>query len=149
MLKVSFYDSVEDKLLKFAVIVARSRGKWVFCKHRDRSTFEFPGGHREEGEDILTCARRELYEETGAAQYALHQVCVYSVYGFDGAIKNTEETHGMLYYADIIRFEELPGFEMERIQLFDELPEAWTYPEIQPLLLNRVREVTTRRDLSC
>lgn len=30
-MEVKFYDTVEDKLLKFAVIVAKSNGKWVFC----------------------------------------------------------------------------------------------------------------------
>lgn len=140
MLKVTFYETVEDKLLRYAVIVARSNGKWVFCKHRERNTYECPGGHREEGEDILACAKRELYEETGAVEYTIKPVCVYSVRGFDGVIANTDETHGMLYFADIQRFDELPGYEMENIQLFEELPENWTYPMIQPNLLNKVKE---------
>ena len=142
MIKVNFYEEVEDKLLKYAVIAAKARGKWVFCKHRDRNTYECPGGRREEGEDILTCARRELYEETGAVEYTLQPIGVYSVRGNDNGIRNTEETHGMLYYAEITRFDELPGFEIEKIQFFEEMPEAWTYPEIQPLLLNKVRELT-------
>lgn len=44
---VKFYDQVEDEKLKFAVIAARAEGKWVFCKHKARTTFEMPGGHRE------------------------------------------------------------------------------------------------------
>ena len=51
MKKVQFYDKVEDSLLRFAVIIARSGDKWVFCKHRERDTYEVPGGHREPGED--------------------------------------------------------------------------------------------------
>ena len=66
MVKVRFYDKVDDRKLKFAVIAARTGGHWVFCKHRERDTLEMPGGHREPGEDILTTAKRELYEETGA-----------------------------------------------------------------------------------
>jgi len=38
----------------------------VFCKHKDRDTFEFPGGHREKDEKIEETAKRELWEETGA-----------------------------------------------------------------------------------
>ena len=53
MLEVKFYDSVDDSLLKFAVIVSQSNGKWVFCKHKERDTYEVPGGHREAGESIL------------------------------------------------------------------------------------------------
>ena len=37
MVKVKFYDTVNDELLKFAVIISQSNGKWVFCKHKERS----------------------------------------------------------------------------------------------------------------
>ena len=53
MLEVKFYDSVEDSLLKFAVIISQSNGKWVFCKHKERDTYEVPGGHREAGDIFL------------------------------------------------------------------------------------------------
>ncbi len=79
MTKVKFYDSVSDELLKFAVIISKTQGKWVFCKHKERDTYEVPGGHREENEDILDTARRELYEETGALKFELKPICVYSV----------------------------------------------------------------------
>ena len=62
--KVRFYDGVADERLKFAVILSRFEGKWVFCKHRDRDTLEVPGGRREPGEAILETARRELREDT-------------------------------------------------------------------------------------
>ena len=42
--EVRFYDEVDDALLKFAVIAARSEGKWVFCRHKERTTLEIPGG---------------------------------------------------------------------------------------------------------
>ena len=42
MLEVKFYDSIDDSLLKFAVIISQSNGKWVFCKHKERDTFEVP-----------------------------------------------------------------------------------------------------------
>ena len=76
MLEVKFYDTVDDSLLKFAVIISQSNGKWVFCKHKERSTWEVPGGHREPGEDILDTAKRELYEETGAIDFEIDSVCV-------------------------------------------------------------------------
>ena len=31
MTKVNFYDSIDDSMLKFAVIIAKHNGKWVFC----------------------------------------------------------------------------------------------------------------------
>lgn len=59
---VKFYDEAEGSLLKFAVIVSKYNGKWVFCKHKQRETLEVPGGHREIGEKIGETAKRELYE---------------------------------------------------------------------------------------
>lgn len=134
-MEVKFYDAVDDSLLKFAVIIARSAGKWVFCKHRERDTFEFPGGHREAGESILAAARRELEEETGAVDYALTPVCVYSVTGKNRVNTTGEETFGMLYQGEIRAFGPDLHSEIERVYLLDTLPEQWTYPLIQPKLL--------------
>lgn len=133
MVKVKFYDNVDDKLLKFAVIISKTNGKWVLCKHKERNTYEVPGGHREPGETILETAKRELYEETGAVDYKIRAVCVYSVTAennFDG-----KETFGMLYYADIKSFEKELHSEIEKIMITDKLTDNWTYPLIQPKLI--------------
>lgn len=133
MTRVKFYDAVDDCLLKFAVILARADGKFVFCKHKERETYEIPGGHRENGETILDAAKRELYEETGALDYKIAPVCVYSVTApdnFDG-----QESFGMLYFAEIYEFEEELHSEIQKIIFEDELSGEWTYPEIQPKLL--------------
>ncbi len=137
MVEVKFYDQVDDALLKFAVIIARSSGKWVFCKHRKRDTYEIPGGHREAGETVIDTARRELYEETGALEFSLTPVCVYSVTApdnFDG-----QETFGMVYYADIQRFEEELHSEIEKIVLTEQLVDRWTYPLIQPKMIEEAK----------
>ena len=131
-MSVSFYEAVEDSLLKFAVTVAKTNGKWVFCKHKSRDTLEIPGGHREPNENIIDTAKRELIEETGAIDFDLKPICVYSVIekdNFDG-----EETFGLLCYADIKSFGKINS-EIERIIITDELPTNWTYPTIQPYLL--------------
>ena len=137
MTKVQFYDQVEDQKLRFAVIVTKTEGHWVFCKHKERNTLEVPGGHREPEEDILSAAKRELYEETGAVDFSIEPVCVYSViapWNFDG-----QETFGMLYYADIRRFDEELHSEIEKIILTDELTDSWTYPLIQPKMIEEAK----------
>ncbi len=139
MTKVQFYESVEDSLLRFAVIIAKLDGKWVFCKHKERDTYEVPGGHREAGEDILETAKRELYEETGALDYDISPVCVYSVINennFDG-----QESFGMLYFAQIRRVEGALHSEIEKTILTDNpWVDRWTYPEIQPKLLEKYEQ---------
>ena len=130
---VNFYEEVEDRLLRFAVIIAKTDGQYVFCKHKSRNTLEVPGGHREPGEVILDTAKRELYEETGAVDFDIHPVCVYSVTAEDNF--NGEESFGMLYAAEIRAFEPELHSEIEKIFITADMPTDWTYPDIQPKLI--------------
>ena len=128
MTEVKFYDSVDDQLLQFAVIIAKYNHKWIFCKHKNRNTLEIPGGHRETGETIIETSKRELYEETGALDFDIKPICVYSVIQsdyFDG-----KETFGMLFYADVKTFEKELHNEIEKIIFTEDLVENWTYPNI-------------------
>lgn len=142
MIEVKFYDKVSDDLLKFAVIFSTMDGKFVLCKHKERTTYECPGGHREPGESIEETARRELYEETGAKEFNLFPIIVYSVIRKnDDETQKEEESFGMLYYADIKELGALPELEIEQIVLMDKLPTApedWTYPLIQPKLIEKI-----------
>lgn len=133
-----FYDEVEDEKLKFAVIVATYQNQWILCKHKLRTTYELPGGHRENDETILETAKRELQEETGATQFVIQPVCAYSVLGKTRVNATGNESFGMLYYAKIETLEELHA-EIESIALFDEFPLNLTYPLIQPYLLKEVK----------
>lgn len=135
MINVNFYETAEDALLKFAVIIAKTGGKWVICKHKERNTYEVPGGHREPGEDILMTAERELREETGALVFDLKPLCVYSVTGKTRVNETGEESFGLLCFAEITEFSGKLESEIERVFLMDELPTDWTYPLIQPKLI--------------
>lgn len=146
MLEVKFYDTVDDALLKFAVIISQSNGKWVFCKHRDRDTYEIPGGHREPGEDILETARRELWEETGAARFDMKPICVYSVVGKNSVNDTGEEAFGLLCFAEIMEFSDKPESEIDKVVLMDQLPENWTYPLIQPKLIDRYQQMENPKE---
>lgn len=139
MLEIKFYDQVADELLKFAVIIAKTEGKWVFCKHKERETYEVPGGRREPGESIDDTARRELREETGAVDFRIEPICVYSVKGKTRVNQHDEDvSFGMLYVADIVSFGEIDS-EIEKILITDTLVDNWTYPLIQPKLLEEAK----------
>ena len=139
MLQVNFPNSIADELITFAVIIAKTEGKWVFCRHRERNTYEVPGGHREPGETILEAAKRELQEETGAVDFDIKPICVYSVKGKTKVNKGENDiSYGMLYYADIFSFEDLHN-EIAEILVTDSLVENWTYPLIQPKLLEEAK----------
>lgn len=53
------------KLKSCGVIVMRLQPQMSFLLLRYPERYDLPKGHLESGEDDLTCALRELYEETG------------------------------------------------------------------------------------
>ena len=144
--EVRFYDEVDDALLKFAVIAARSEGKWVFCRHKERTTLEIPGGHREPGESVDQTAARELREETGIAVSAqdLHPVYV-----------NTwPETAGMgagssIYHSFVAFFD--PAEQSIRLQEGETVDyKLLPYGAFKQFLLeDRFVDVVRRRFLDC
>ena len=141
MVEVKFYEQVNDELLKFAVIISRTKGRWVFCKHKERETYEVPGGHRELNESIFETAKRELMEETGAVDFSIKPVCIYSVKGKTRVNEIVDdESFGMLFVADIFSFEEELHSEIEKILITDNLVDNWTYPQIQPKLLEEAKK---------
>lgn len=134
MTQVRFFDQARNEDLKFAVIAARMDGKWLLCRHKERATWEFPGGHREEGENIHDTARRELWEETGAHDFQLEPVSAYAV-DTDG-----ETSYGALFFAQVRELGERPAqFEIGENRLFDALPGELTYPEIIPALMDYIQ----------
>ena len=124
---------------KYADIVALHKGKWVFSKHKDRTTWETQGGHIEKGETPLEAAKRELFEEAGATDFDIEPLCDYSVSGyFNGA---DISGNSQVFFATVHTLSDIPDYsEMEKICLLDSLPDELTYPIIRdffPLALQR------------
>ena len=103
--------------------------------------YEVPAGLVDKGDkDILESVKRELKEETGAVDFNIKPVCVYSVKGKTRVNDNaTKESFGMLYAAEIFSFEEIHS-EIEKIVLSDDLIRQWTYPLIQPKLISEAKK---------
>lgn len=138
MTAVKIYDDVDDNLLKFAVIIAKKGKEFIYCKHKDRNTLEVPGGHREKGENIFDTAKRELYEETGAKEFDIRPICIYSVTALDDL--EGRESFGMLFYAEVKTSETELHSEIEKNVLMSGYPENWTYPDIQPKLMEEAKK---------
>lgn len=125
---------IDDAALRYVLIAARYKDKWVFCRHTNRNSWELPGGKRNQEESIIRAGERELMEETGAYTFSIKPVCVYS-------IVKRDVRYGMLLYADIEELLPLSGeFEMAEIQLSNTLPTPLRFPDIQPQLLEYVRK---------
>jgi 8-oxo-dGTP diphosphatase len=135
--KISFFDKHALGLdqVKYLVMVPYYKGKLVVVRHRERSTWEMPGGHREQGEGCEEGARRELREETGAKSFKLHWLCAYSV------TWNGKTEYGQLFRADITELGALPESEIAEVRLVDQLPVNLTYPMIQPAMLHKAMEM--------
>ncbi|NLG88884.1 MAG: NUDIX domain-containing protein [Clostridiaceae bacterium] len=137
--EVKFYETgaINDNKLAYAVIAAKYRGQWLYVRHRERETWEIPGGHREENETIYDTASRELVEETGAVKFSLTPVCIYSVVREDA---ERSETFGQLFYSEVETLDSQLLFETAEVKLFDDIPDNLTYPMIQPFLHRKVEE---------
>lgn len=128
---VKFYriGEIEDKKLEYAALVTAHKGKHIFVRHKNRKTWEIPGGRREKNETIEMTGIRELYEETGAEQFNINELCEYSITIGD------KTTYGKLFSSNINKFGKLPNLEIGEVKLFNNIPRNLTYPHIQPLLI--------------
>lgn len=109
---------------KYVVILSRYQGKILLSRHRERNTWETQGGHIEPVETPVQAARRELFEESGAARYEIRPLFDYS---FGGSC-------GVAFAAEILELGPLPESEMTEVRSFERLPENITYPAITPVL---------------
>ena len=135
-MQIGFHElgSIEENKIKFVVIPSQYQGKWIFVRHKERNTWEMPGGHIEAGETAAEAAKRELYEESGADVFHLAPLCDYYVED------ETSHASGMVFTARIEKLGPLPESEMAETALFEALPEQLTYPGITPVLFGFMEE---------
>lgn len=119
---------------KYVVVLSFYNEKIMLSRHKKRVTWETQGGHIEAGETPIDAARRELYEESGAAAYSIKPVFDYWV--MDEA--DGSSASGQVFMAQIKKISVMPDSEMAEISFFDKLPKELTYPEITPKLFEEL-----------
>lgn len=126
--------SIDEKMLKYAVITTKYCDRWVLVKHKERDTWELPGGTREVGENITMTAKRELFEETGASVFSMKPI-------FDYSVENEKDiNYGRVFFSEIEKLSDIQGFEIECVDFFDKIPNDLTYPEIYSTLLEKIND---------
>lgn len=121
------------KNYRYVVVLSHYQGHILLSRHKDRATWETQGGHIEAGETPLQAARRELYEESGAVEFEIEELCDY----WAGRSWPEEGAGGVVYKAEIRKLAPLPESEMAEVREFERLPEQLTYPDITPVLFQR------------
>lgn len=119
---------IADDQMAFAVVMAHYQDQWIFCRHKERTTWEIPGGHIEPGETALQAAERELREETGAVSFTLTPVCAYGI-----------TRYGLVCFAEIGELGPLPDMEIGEIMLSHVLPRNLTYPQAHSVIYDWVQ----------
>lgn len=130
---LSFHDlSTTESNYNYVVIVTQHKGKQVWLRKHNATTWEVPGGHVEADETPEMAAQRELWEETGAIDFTLKPVCDFSI------SNNGKQSYNRLFFADIISFGPLPNFEIGEVAFFATPPSSLTHGLVQLELTERV-----------
>ena len=127
--KLFSLEEIKNPELTRVVCITKYNDKLVYVKHQDRNTWELPGGHIEEGETWQEACKREMYEETGAIDIEVEPICYYKI-----------STYGLLCFCKINKLEQLPSYEIEKIEFFTEEPKELTYPETHHLFYEKAKK---------
>ena len=120
--------------LVFASVVLRDgQGRILLQRRTDFDFWGIPGGAQELGEDIVSCARRELREETGLEAGALALVGVYSDPAYDVRYPNGDlvQQFSICFAAEVAGGKmRVDGVEARSQRFFD--PQALPWAELPP-----------------
>ena len=78
-----------------------------------------------------------IKEETGAEDFKIKHICYYT----ERSETQNNIKSGALFVAEIFSIDKELHSEMEKIELFDEIPENLTYPEVTEKLIEKIKSI--------
>jgi 8-oxo-dGTP diphosphatase len=115
------------------IVVQNDKGEFFLSRKRGKFTWEFQGGHIEDGETPYIAAYRELREEGGIDKVEIKPFLDYHTDEEDTHVNNDQGKRcGMIFRATIesnVEFLPLQN-EIEENRFFKELPYNMTYPDM-------------------
>lgn len=122
----------------FVVIVTiNENGKVLLSRKKNLNTWEFQGGHIEDGESPLEAAERELFEEAGIKHANI--LPIYDYYTFEEDThccrnnKKHNKRNGIIFLAKVGGMKSTPkppDNMMEEVKFFSGIPDNMTYFEM-------------------
>jgi len=140
-ISIEILSSQSTVTVDYVVMVCRYNDKWLMVRHKDRDTWEFPGGHVEPGETTIEAARREMYEETGVVEQQLMELFPYRV------VVNGVVAHGWLLFSNVQKLGIKPNSEIDECCLFAEMPANLTYGEVYRIIMPEAFDMISQKKL--
>ena len=102
--------------IEYVSMLSMYKNKWIICHLKDSDKWDCPGGKIEQDEKPIQAAMRELFEETGAVESDYIPLFIYCIKTDKGL------SYGIQYYCEVVELEEIPNFEMDRIEFHQNIP---------------------------
>ncbi len=100
-------EDIDYSVIRVKALVVNDQGKMILA--HNNGTFQFPGGHLEEGEDLKIALEREVQEETGIKSMNIRDCFLQIVTYDDNYFDSGKHVISKIYYYKIETNEE-PDF---------------------------------------
>jgi 2,3-bisphosphoglycerate-dependent phosphoglycerate mutase len=121
-IKIHKAGQVNEEHLKFVVICVKFKSQWLLVRHKERTTWEMPGGHIDDGESSQAAALNDVLKNNlgsniviGSHGTALSTIINYynSDFGYEGFWSIADKMPYILCF----KFNKMEFIGMEEVEL--------------------------------